>query len=114
MEETEYRTKIKSLFDHVSLALDPVDPDLLECENNQGSLTLKFANQSRCILSAQPSVKQLWMAVASHGVAHHFNFDSKSQEWRDDKTGQIEPLHFLENLIKEQTGLKIGLTGVKV
>jgi iron donor protein CyaY len=113
MEETEYRMKIKNIFDHLSRSLDAVDPDLLECDYSQGSLTLKFADQSRCILSAQPSVRQLWMAVASRGIAHHFNFDSKTQEWKDDKSGQVEALSYLESLIQTQTGLQIHLTGTK-
>ncbi len=86
-----------------------VDPDLAECVQSLGSMTVTFSDQSRCILSAQPSVRQLWLALASKGIAHHFNWDSASQKWMDDKGKGIELLSYLENVFQESAGLKLKL-----
>lgn len=109
MNEGDYRKQIQNVFDAIIRVVDAadVDPDVLECEQSQGSFTLRFASGSRCILSAQPSVRQLWMAVAAKGVAFHFDFNSATGLWADDKGLGIEPLAFLESYIAEATGLKL-------
>lgn len=101
MTEAEYREKIKKTLDHIESAFEGVDPDLAECEQSLGSMTITLADRSRCILSAQPSVRQLWLALASKGVAFHFNFDSVTQKWMDDKGKGIEILSYLKSFIKE-------------
>jgi CyaY protein len=105
--EAAYRAKIKESFDRIGRAFDSVDPDVVECSVQFGALTLLFNKGKKCILSAQPSVGQLWMALASQGKAYHFDFDAASGLWRDDKGEGIELISFLENFLNEMTGLKI-------
>jgi iron donor protein CyaY len=69
-------------------------------------LTITFGDRSRCILSAQPSVRQLWLALASEGTAYHFEFDRGSAAWRDDKGRDIELHSFLKQYLKKKTGLE--------
>ena len=106
---TEYRRRIQEIFHRIERAFENIDPDLVECENSMGALTLTFADQSRCILSAQPSVSQLWLAVASQGTAYHFNFLEDSQAWMDDKGRSIELIQFLENHVKEVAHVAIKI-----
>jgi iron donor protein CyaY len=108
MQETEYRKLIQDAFDRIEMAFDAVDPDIAECEQSLGALTIKFSDGSRCVLSSQPSVRQLWMAVASRGLAFHFNYDSASQEWIDDKGRNIELISYLKSYLKETTGQNFG------
>ncbi len=107
--ETEYRSRILSIFEQIEKVFENIDPDVAECENSQGALTITFADQSRCILSAQPSVRQLWMALASRGTAYHFNYEAAKGLWKDDKGKGIELYSFLEGYFKEETGLSIPI-----
>src|SRR4051812_7378971 len=107
--ETDYRKKIQELFDLIERAFDPVDPDLAECEQTLGSLVITLAEGSKCILSAQPSVRQLWLALASRGTAYHFNFDEASGQWIDDKGQKIELVSFLKRFLKESTGIELQI-----
>ncbi|MFZ9595617.1 MAG: iron donor protein CyaY [Bdellovibrionia bacterium] len=105
--ELEFRKKIDELFHRVEKAFDTVDPDVAECEQGLGTLTITLSDQSRCILSTQPSVKQLWLALASQGIAYHFNFDAQAQAWMDDKGRGIELLSFLSRFFKQEVGLEL-------
>lgn len=109
--EALYRQRIQQTYDAIEKALDAVDPDLVECEQSLGSMTLTFADGSRCILSAQPSVQQLWVALASLGTAHHFNFDESARRWNDDKGKGIEVVSLVQKLVNDKTrlSLQIGL-----
>ena len=101
MTEAEFRKKIHDTLARVEKAFEEVDPDVAECEQSQGSLTITFTDQSRCILSAQPSVRQLWLALASRGTAYHFNWDEKESNWKDDKGLGIELFKFLTGYLNE-------------
>lgn len=106
-DETEYRSVMKKTLDRVERAFDDVDPDVAECLVQFGALSIIFPNGQKCILSSQPSVQQLWMAVAARGIAIHFDFDRKRGQWRDDKGQGIEPLAFLKSFLKESAGLEM-------
>ena len=110
MQEGDYRRLIQELFDRVEKALDraEVDPDVLEVDQSQGALTLRFGSGARCILSAQPSVRQLWMAVAARGEAFHFVFDPAQGKWLDDKGRGIDPLTYLASYIQEAVGITVS------
>lgn len=106
-DEAQYRSVIKKTLDRVEKAFDDVDPDVAECSVQFGALTIVLPGGRKCILSAQPSVEQLWMALASKGIAYHFDYDHEIGEWRDDRGEGIEPLTFLRNFLKEATGLEL-------
>jgi frataxin-like iron-binding protein CyaY len=73
LTEPDFRAKIQSTFDRIEKPFEGVDPDIAECEQALGSMTITLSDKSRCILSAQPSVRQLWLALAARGTAFHFN-----------------------------------------
>ncbi len=106
-DEAQYRSVLKGTLDRVERAFRDVDPDVAECTVQFGALSIVFPNGQKLILSSQPSVQQLWMAVAAKGIAYHFNFDAKIGEWRDDKGQGIEPIAFLTKLLKESSGLEL-------
>lgn len=109
LTEIEYRKLIQDLFKKIFAAFDAVDPDLVECEDSNGAVTLQFADGSKCILSTQPSVRQLWVAVAAKGIAVHFNYDPSTNTWIDDKNQGLEFNKFLIKLVFEKTNLVIKL-----
>jgi CyaY protein len=106
-EESDFRRMIQLTLDRVARALDAVDPDLAEYEMKPGQLTIVFANKSKCILSTQPSVRQLWLAIAAKGTAFHFNLsgsEATGWKWVDDKGKGIELLAFLASYLREEIG----------
>jgi iron donor protein CyaY len=107
--ESDFRKKIQTLFDALEKGFENVDPDVVECEQTMGSLVLTLSDGARCILSIQPSVNQLWLAMASQGRAYHFNLDPASQKWVDDKGQNLEVVSLLRNFLKEKTGIEINL-----
>lgn len=123
--EAQYRVKIQAVYDRIQNAMDAVDPDVAEVEQSMGALTIRFADGSRCILSAQPSVRQLWLALAKEGVAYHFELSSQPQGgsdpqkapdaqmgpdiWVDDRGKGIELVSFLQKYLRDASGLSISL-----
>ena len=107
MPEAEFRRLAKAAYDRIEAQFDAVDPDEVECEVAQGSLTLTLSDGARWVLSQQPPVRQLWLAVASKGRAFHFDYDPASASWQDDKGEQVELLSYLEGLLQEVAGLSV-------
>ncbi len=106
LSENEFRTKVQTTLDQIEKPFSDIDPDVAECEQSLGSMTITLSNGARCILSVQPSVRQLWLALASKGIAVHFNFDEKSGQWIDDKGKGIEVLSFLARQLSDATGVQ--------
>ena len=109
MDEQTYRAQMDTTLARIEKAFADVDPDLLECTVAHGAMTLELSGGARCILSGQPSVRQLWLAVAAKGVAYHFNWDTEKKAWLDDKTQKIELLSYLEKLMAELAKLSIRI-----
>ncbi|HEX7926024.1 MAG TPA: iron donor protein CyaY [bacterium] len=107
MAETEYRALVQKAYDRILAVMDDVDPDVVESDLSQGTLTMRLADGARWILSGQPPVRQLWLAVASKGRAFHFNYDAKSGKWQDDKGEGVELYSYLSGLLHEVAGLNI-------
>lgn len=100
MTEKDYRLKVKAVYEKVEEAFDEVDPDVVECEAGMGTLTL-LSKGRKTILSTQPSVRQIWLAVAALGVAVHFDWDESSQTWLDDKGQGKELFAFMTETLKK-------------
>ncbi len=107
--ETEFRKELQKTFERVEKAFAEVDPDMAECEQSGGALSVKLADRSRVILSGQPSVRQLWLALASRGTAVHFDFDRSRGLWVDDKGQGLELLAYLKGYFQEAVGLGLEL-----
>jgi CyaY protein len=109
VSETVYRQRIEHVFQRIERAFEQIDPDIAECEQSMGAMTITLADRSRVILSAQPSVRQLWLALASQGTAYHFNYDDSTNSWMDDKGRKVELIEYLEGYLKEVTRTAIQL-----
>ncbi len=107
MSESELRSLAKGIFDRIQAGFDEVDPDIAECEESQGSLSIELSDGAKWILSVQPPVRQLWLAVASIGRAFHFNYDPAAKTWHDAKDTQVELLSYLQQLLREQAELDL-------
>lgn len=109
LDEKEYRGLVAEAYRQLERAFDAVDPDLAEFELSQGAVSIQFANRTKLILSTQPSVRQLWLAAASKGIAYHFDFDPESKSWLDDKGKGLELLATVKALVAEVAGVSLAL-----
>ncbi|MGK5089518.1 iron donor protein CyaY [Bdellovibrionota bacterium FG-2] len=107
MEEAEFRKRVQEIFDFIEGQFEAIDPDVAECTQAQGSLTITFGAGTRCILSTQPSLRQIWLALASKGLAFHFNFEPITRKWLDDKGRPIELINCVSEHVKETCGIKL-------
>jgi iron donor protein CyaY len=105
--EPEYRKAVSETLGRVMRAFEAVDPDQAECEMVSGVLAIVFADRTKIILSAQPAVRQLWLALAAKGTAYHFGWDAGRGEWRDDKGRDIEALSLLAQVLSESAGMQL-------
>ena len=106
--DTEYRNLLDAVYERIQAAIDALDADELECDNAHGALTLTVKGQ-RWVLSAQPPVQQLWLAVASKGAAYHFSYDASSQSWREQKNPSNELYSCLKQMLAEEANLVVEL-----
>lgn len=109
MTETELRTLAKRIYDRIDSALEDIDPDQVECEESLGSLTIQIAGGAKWILSVQPPLRQLWLAVASLGKAYHFDYDPGTDTWNDDKGEGLELISHLQLLLHEVSGVDVRI-----
>ena len=108
MDDKEYRARVRELFERVLKTIDAMDPDVVEAELSQGTLTI-VAKGQKTILSPQPPVKQIWLAVASKGIALHFSFEAETQRWLDDKGQGREVLSYTSEVLSQLSGQAIRL-----
>ncbi|HAR42959.1 MAG TPA: hypothetical protein DCS07_10080 [Bdellovibrionales bacterium] len=109
ISEPEFRTRVQELFNRVDRAFANVDPDIAEAELGLGTVTITFPGGAKCILSTQPSLRQVWMALASKGVAVHFIQEPATGRWLDDKGKGIELISYLQQFLREQVNLDLQI-----
>jgi CyaY protein len=109
--ESDYRATVRKTLAKIMAAFDSVDPDLAEASESMGVVTIVLPDRSKVILSAQPSVRQLWLAIAAQGIAHHFNWDAASRSWQDDKNPQVELMAALSQFFSSKCGLALQWEG---
>ncbi len=83
--------------------LEDFDPDEVDYNPGDGSLTIEFPDGARFILSRQAATTQLW--VAAGASAWHYNWDASQRAWLDDKDG-----HELRFRLAEALSEKLGRT----
>jgi len=109
MTEVEFRELARAAYNRIEAQFEDVDPDLVECTVAQGALTFTLSTGARWVLSQQPPVRQLWLAVASLGKAYHFNYDMQRRVWLDDKGEGLELMALLTRLLKDHGGISVRL-----
>ncbi|MBI3991683.1 MAG: iron donor protein CyaY [Candidatus Lambdaproteobacteria bacterium] len=109
MSESEFRTLAGKIYARIDKAFEAVDPDDAECEISQGALTISLPDGAKWILSQQPPVRQLWLAVASLGRAYHFDYDTVRDVWIDDKAPERELISHLSTLLRDNARIDVSL-----
>ncbi len=106
MEQSEFLTETKKIYDKIFYAFDEIDPDIAEADINLDNISITFSDGVKYIINRQPSVQQIWLATKTRGL--HFNFEQKSKKWLCDKT-QDELLELLSTSISKRINQTIKL-----
>jgi CyaY protein len=108
IEEKVYRQLVDEVFHKIDGAFENVDPDLAESMMSQGTLTVLFEGKVRFILSPQTPVRQIWAAFKDR--AWHFDLDSKSGRWMDDRGRGIELYQLVADITRETVGQSVQVS----
>lgn len=107
MEEKVYRKLLDDTYARIDRAFADVDPDLVEVDASQGTLTLLFREKLRFILTPQPSPRQLWVAFKDR--AWHFDWDGGRDAWLDDRGQGIDLLDLVEATTRDAAGVEVRI-----
>lgn len=86
MNDSEFHRLADDLWQTIEAHLDNWDGDSdIDCEINDGVLTLSFENGSKIIINRQEPLHQVWLA-AKHGGYH---FSRRGNDWQCDRSGEV-------------------------
>jgi len=86
MDERTFNAVTDEAFKRIESALDSQDPDDVELDTGGGYLTLSFRDGSKCVISTQRPVREIWMAADN--TAWHFSHEDAGHGWVARKTGE--------------------------
>jgi CyaY protein len=107
LDESTYQHMADAAFRRISDALDPVDPDEVDCEHAGDVVTLTFKNRTKCVVNTQRPTRQIWLAASAR--AWHFSWDESKKQWLDDKGRGVELFSKVREVVKEAAGVDIAL-----
>ena len=100
-EESAFVALSDRVLDTIGAALDAAESDL-DWSENDGVLTIEFADGSRVIVNRHVPNRELWVAAKSGG----FHFRAEGGAWRDTRSGE-ELGTALERLLRAQGGVVV-------
>ena len=102
------RVKFISLADEcmqrVANWLESFDPDEVDFSTTDGVVSIEFPDAKRYSLNRQTAASQMWLAAGSR--AWHFNWDTETKTWLDDKAGQ-ELLGRIADAVSDKIGRRV-------
>ena len=101
IEESAFIALTDRVLDTIGAALDAAESDL-DWSENDGMLTIEFADGSRVIVNRHVPNRELWVAAKSGG----FHFRAEGGAWRDTRSGE-ELGTALERLLRAQGGVVV-------
>src|SRR5512132_2784479 len=100
-EESAFIALTDRVLATIGAALDAAESDL-DWSENDGVLTIEFADGSRVIVNRHVPNRELWVAAKSGG----FHFRAEGGAWRDTRSGE-ELGTALERLLRTQGGVVV-------
>ena len=104
-EEGAYRKLVDEVLAKLDKGFENVDPDLAESDFSQGTLVIIFKQAHKLILSPQTPLRQIWAAFRDR--AWHFDRDSASGRWIDDRGLGVELFGLVTDLAREHGGVEL-------
>ncbi len=100
-EKKDFAARSDACLARIARWLETFDPDEADYSVGDGVVTIEFPDGARFIISRQSATAQIWLAAGAHGW--HYNCDSATDRWVDDKDG-----HDLYERLAEVVGEKLG------
>jgi CyaY protein len=104
-DEGAYRQLVDETLGRLDKAFENADPDLAESDFSQGTLVITFRQAHKLILSPQTPLRQIWAAFRDR--AWHFDLDSASGHWIDDRGQSIELFALIAALAREHASVEL-------
>ena len=101
IDESAFIALTDRILDTIGAALDAAESDL-DWSENDGVLTIEFADGSRVIVNRHVPNRELWVAAKAGG----FHFRAEGGAWRDTRSGE-ELGTALERLLRAQGGVVV-------
>ncbi len=105
MDDARYQLLVSAAFKRLLVALDAVDPDVLDADSTGDMITVTAAGGQKVIVNTQRAVRQLWVAGKSQGI--HFSYDAPSGRWLDDKGKGLELFAFVADAVEAASGARL-------
>lgn len=107
LDEKIYRRLVDDAFRRIDAAFETVDPDAAEVSLGQGTLSIAFPGNLRCILTPQPPVRQMWMAFRDR--AWHFDWNAETRRWLDDRGQSIDLYRQVADITRAEARVTIDV-----
>src|ERR1700749_1584066 len=107
IDEKTYRHLLDETFAGIHHAVEAGDPDLAELPISQGALTVLYNEKLRLMLTPQPAVRQLWVALRD--PAWHFDWNAARGAWMDDRGLGLEVGKLIEDTTKAEAGVEVRI-----
>lgn len=107
LDDATYNTLVADVFKRLLKGLDAVDPDALDADSTGDMVTITGHTGQKVVVNTQRAVRQLW--VAGKGAGIHFDFDSTSARWMDDKGKGLELFAWVSQCVEAASGQSVAL-----
>ncbi|HXX29341.1 MAG TPA: iron donor protein CyaY [Myxococcaceae bacterium] len=108
MDEARYNQLVAAAFQRLLLALDRVDPDLLDADSTGEMVTITSASGQKVVVNTQRAARQIW--VAGKGLGVHFSYQDDGR-WLDDKGKGLELFAFVADAVEAAAGVRLEFAG---
>ena len=109
LDEPRYQKLADEVLRRLDRSLGDLDPDLVDCELAGDVLTITLRGKVKCIVNTQRPTRQIWVAAAAR--AWHFAYDEAADRWYDEKDKTNELFTRVGQIVKEQAGVEVPLSG---
>ena len=100
MTESDFHAAVDAVLARIEAAVEA--SDALDCDLEEGVLTVLCPDASRIIVNRQTPNREIWVAARSGGF--HFRFEGG--EWRDTRSGD-ELFASLRRVVAAQSGAQL-------
>ena len=101
MTESDFHSAVDAVLARIEAAVEA--SDALDCDLEEGVLTVLCPDASRIIVNRQTPNREIWVAARSGG----FHFALREGAWRDTRSGD-ELFASLSRVIAAQSGESVG------
>jgi CyaY protein len=108
IDDATFRRLAEDCLERVAAWIEGFDPDEVEAASADGVLSLVFHDGARFVLNRQSAARQMWYAAGAR--AWHYDWDERTERWRDDRDGHELAVN-LARTLSEKLGRTVEAPG---